>query len=526
MSLQPFRLPCGGLIDRTRPLKFSFDGGDYAGYLGDTLASALLANGVRIIGKSPRHRRARGIIGLGLEEQGTLYARLSDGLAAHRGEEITTSFLRARDRLSGFDFGQHDGSGALVCDIAVIGGGAAGMMAAFVAASSGARIALIDNAAELGGWLRRERRCIENIPAQLWAARLAEKLGGLANVQVFSRTTALSVRRSGEIDALAHGDCGSEDESGQAQEWRLLRLAAKQIVVATGAAECPLAFEDNDRPGVMLASSVRGYLNQYAVACGHRTLIATNNDSGYLTALDLIEAGLDAVAIVDSRSPARSFIQEAAERRSLPILASAVVKRVRYRRALEAADICSLDGEKIATLPCDCLAMTGGLTPTPLVSGASMENTRSGQRTLCAPAPGDIVHLAGSCAGYFALRVCIASGAKAGADAALGADFPAPPTWIAPTADPLLNTRRVTAAPSLVLGDPGKAYVDFLNDLTALELENSRELQALAASGAAFNPSRGYASQTGPRRWQTASADQQALYGALALGFRDRRALN
>jgi NADPH-dependent 2,4-dienoyl-CoA reductase/sulfur reductase-like enzyme len=342
MAANPFRTETGGQIDRTWPLAFRFAGRSYTGYRGDTLASALLANGVRLVGRSFKYHRPRGILSIGSEEPNALVT-LGHGARREPNTRATMAelydFLEAEAQHAwpslGFDIGAVNGwfSPLLTAgfyyktfmgplrsswmwyerriravaglgeasrdpdpdayekmhahaDIVIIGGGPAGISAALAAAESGGRVVLIDEAPRLGGWLLRERDSIEGAPGVEWATEAEEKLSAMPNMRLLTRTTAFGVFDGGTIGAVERVSDHLRAPKPGTPRQRLWQIRTQRIVLASGAIEQPLIFGGNDRPGVMLAGAVRGYLNQYGAICGRRLVVHTDNDSGYRTALD------------------------------------------------------------------------------------------------------------------------------------------------------------------------------------------------------------------------------------------------
>ena len=345
MTGQPFRNPEGGRIDRSRPLRFTFNGRAYRGYRGDTLASALLANGVRLVGRSFKYHRPRGIASAGIEEPNAL-VQLETG--ARTQPNLQATRIELYDGLSassqncwpsvGFDLGALNsvfsrlfpagfyyktfmwpaklwmlyerviraiaGMGESPseadpdryahryahADVVVVGGGPAGLMAARAAAAGGARVILADDGAEFGGSLLDTDHPIGGRPAMDWVAELVAELAGLDNVICLPRTTVTSYYDHNMlVMAERVADHVARPAPHQPRQ-RLWHVRAREVVLATGAMERPLVFADNDRPGVMLASAARTYANRYGVRAGGRAVVFTNNSSPYPAAADLARA--------------------------------------------------------------------------------------------------------------------------------------------------------------------------------------------------------------------------------------------
>ncbi len=357
-SQQSRRLRDGGLIDRTRTLSFTFDGAPYVGHPGDTLASALLANGVTLVGRSFKYHRPRGILTAGSEEPNALVelragARLEpntratvvelyDGLAAksqNRWPSLAFDVLAINSLLFAPIFGagfyyktfmwpsafwewlyepairRAAGLGSAsrlpdpdgyekafaYCDVLVIGAGPTGLMAALTAARTGARVILADEDFQLGGRLLSETDVIDGKPAAVWAQEKVAELAALDNVRLMPRTTVFGVYDQGTYGAVERVNDHLAAPPPFEPRQRGWRIVAKRAVLAAGAIERPLAFANNDRPGVMLASAVRTYVTRFGVAPGNRAVVFTTGDDGWRTAQALAEAGVDVAAVVDPR---------------------------------------------------------------------------------------------------------------------------------------------------------------------------------------------------------------------------------
>jgi sarcosine oxidase subunit alpha len=427
MTDQAWRLPAGGRLDRTRPLRFTFDGRPYRGFAGDTLASALLANGVHLAGRSFKYHRPRGILTAGAEEPNALVGidrgdgrqdpnlratqvELFDGLAAtsqNRWPSLAFDLGAAGDRLwpllpAGFYYktfmwparwwsGVYEprirraaGLGVAPdrpdpdrylhrhahCDVLVVGAGPAGLMAAAAAAGSGARVILADDQPEPGGSLLADATAtIDGLPATGWAAAAAAELSRMAEVTILGRASVFGYYDHNYLGVLERLTDHLPTAPDTLPRQRLWRVRARQVVLATGAIERPLVFADNDRPGVMLAHAARTYLNRWAVRPGARVLLFANNDAAYAAVLDLAAAGVAVEAIVDPRPAPMGELPQRARAAGLSIRHASVVVGAGGRLRLDRAWVAGLDGsggvagDPPTAVPCDTLLMSGGWSP-------------------------------------------------------------------------------------------------------------------------------------------------------------------
>lgn len=475
------RLNTSARTDNTTRINFTYNGKQMQGVAGDTLASALLANGVNVVGRSFKYSRPRGIVGHGAEEPNAIM-QIGSGAATvpnlkatqvelYEGLESASvngwpnvnfdlmsitgwfgrmmppgfyyktfmypaklwmtyeHFIRkaaglgsapVQDDPDRYDkLNQH-------CDVLVVGAGPAGLVAAREAARAGARVIIADEQNEFGGSLLASTNNIGGQPATSWVDELVADLEGFSNVQTLPRSTVFGYYDHNFLGILQRrtDHLGISADSGSRQ--RLHRVRAKRVILATGAFERPLVFAQNDIPGVMQASSVSTYINRYGVAPGNRMILFTTNDSAYQTAIDWHRAGRAVVAVVDSRCAPSGEIVAAAKEMGIRVIAGSGVIEAqggkRVRRALVAP--LNTDGTEIAgaveKLACDLIACSGGWSPAIHLSSHTGAKP-VWDESIIGFKPGQSVqkeHSAGACGGTYSLAGCIAEGASAGAEAA------------------------------------------------------------------------------------------------------------
>ncbi|MDN6302102.1 MAG: 2Fe-2S iron-sulfur cluster-binding protein [Brachybacterium sp.] len=443
--LDPTRAPGHG-IDRDREITVRVDGTELTGYEGDTVASALLAAGRPGCGPSLYLGRPRGVLTAGLEEPNALLR-----VRGTRPGEVDESMLPATTVgiREGLEAEHLSGKGVLDprddealydhryvhTDVLVVGAGPAGLAAARTAAASGARTLLVDDQARAGGSLLGARTAtIDDGDALSWVERTLQQLAAAEEFTYLPRTTAIGSYDANFVVAVQHrtDHLPAADRPGVSRQ-RVHHIRAARVVLATGTHERPLVFADNDRPGIMLAGGVRTYLNRYATACGSRTVIATTNDSAYTLVEDLVLAGLEVAAVIDSRPAPSAAAQSVLEATGVRgIHGAAVVGAAGDGSAghLSAVDVRSLDAdgapqgasERIET---DLLAVSGGFSPV-----VHLHSQRQGRlawdEDLAAWLPVDTVagqQMAGAAAGAWTLASTLADGTAAGTRAAEATGF-------------------------------------------------------------------------------------------------------
>ncbi|GAB7106758.1 sarcosine oxidase subunit alpha [Streptomyces phaeofaciens JCM 4814] len=469
----PFRHPTRGRVDRDTPLTFTFDGTEYQGHRGDTLASALLANGIVQAGTGIKLGRPRGIFSAGVEEPNAVVqieapfpepmlpattVELYDGLVARS--------LPGQGRLATApDPARYDAVHAH-CDLLIVGAGPAGLAAAAAAAGSGARVILADDRPEPGGSLLGTAEHLD------WVAEVTELLAAAPDVRVLPRTTVFGHYDDNHLLAVERrtNHLGADAPENVSRE-RVWRIRARRVVLATGAHERSLAFADNDRPGVMLAASARTHLNRHGVLPGRRAVVLTTNDSAYAAALDLHTAGVTVAAIVDTRPAPGEWAQRARDA-GIQVLPGHAVTGTRGDARLTAVTVAPY-GESTGQreFAADLLLVSGGWNPVVhLFSQAG--GTLRHDETLGSFVPDtcrQAVEVAGSANGALDPAAVLAQGAAAGARALTAEGYtPRTPRLPTPAAQPR------TTPPMHVYVLPGAPdaphFVDLQRDVTVDDL--------------------------------------------------------
>jgi len=508
-----------GLIDRTQRVSFTFDGTRYHGFAGDTVASALLANDVRLMGRSFKYHRPRSVLTAGSEEPNALITtghgaqaepnqratiqEIYDGLHARSQNawpalgfdvmalnDLAAPFLGAGFYYKTFMWPKRfweavyepvirraAGLGALsgqanadayekafaFCDVLVIGGGPTGLMAAKAAALAGADVVLVDEDSLLGGRLNAETDQIDGQSGPDWAAQKAAELAQMDNVRIMTRTTVTGVYDGGMYGALERVSHHHGRRGGGGVLETFWRIHAKHAVLAAGALERPIAFANNDRPGIMNAGAVRAYLNRWGVAAGQKVTVFGNNDSAHQTARDMAAAGIHVSALVDARPDAQVGDVD------FPVYLGAQVCNAQGRKALESVTLRTASGEM--ALQTDCLAMSGGWNPTVhLTCHMGARPTWREDIAAFVPTEGAVPNMAaaGACNGTFSTHGCLEAGVAAG-QAAAQAVGKRGVTCAVPQAEdaPYRHT------PLWGVAGKGRAWLDFQNDVTVKDVKQA-----------------------------------------------------
>lgn len=536
------RIAGQGRLVPARVVRFTFDGKNYAGLEGDTLASALLANDVQLMGRSFKYHRPRGVLSAGAEEPNALVGvrrdtarttpniratvqELYDGLDAvsqNRWPSLrydigALNSLAAPFFSAGFYYktfmwpkvawkhlyepviraaaglgvspseADPDRYAARYahCDVLVVGAGIAGLAAALSAAEAGAQVVLVDEQAQIGGALHHERGvAIDGEDGWDWAQATAAKLRAMDNVRVLTRTTAFGYYAQNYVAMVERVNEHLAAPLPDLPRERVWKIRAGRVVIATGAIERHMVFPGNDRPGVMLASAARTYLNHYGVGVGRRIAVYTACDSAYYAALDLKKAGRDIVAIVDQRDNPQGPAVDEARALGIALYPGRVVTHAGGGRQVSSIAIAPKTGGAVRNVRVDAVLTSAGWTPSLHLFSQSRGKVvfdAAGKRFLPGDSAQDCVCV-GACNGTDDLDDTLAEAFAAGHAAARAAGLKPGRAGTRPKATAsesvaggmigdLANLDGKT--PDSKNSDGKNAFVDFQNDVTAKDIRQA-----------------------------------------------------
>ena len=491
---------------------FTFDGRRVKGVPGEPVAAALMANGIKLMARSFKYHRPRGVMSAGSEEQNALVT-VGRGAEAEPNVRATTlevsadlevssqnawpslryDMMAVNDLLSPFlaagfyyktfmwprSFWEKlyepvirraAGLGALsgetnpdtyekafaFCDVLVIGAGPTGLMAALTAGRAGADVIIADEDTAFGGRLLREQELIDGKPATEWVATTIAALEAMPNVRMMTRTTVTGAYDQGTYGALERVAGAPSQAKPLECFWRIV---AKRAVLCAGALERPIAFPNNDRPGIMMASAVRAYINRWGVAPGKAVSVFGNNDDAHRTARDLAAAGIKVVAVIDSR-------EDAVVSDDYPTFTGGRVIATKGRHGLESITISHNGGTR--TIRTDCLAMSGGWNPTVHLT-CHMNGRPTWREDIASfvPTPGSVPGMiaAGACNGNFSTADCFAEGAQAAVE--ISAELGFQPSVELPKAD----GTAYAISPLWAVAGKGRQWIDFQNDVHVKDIK-------------------------------------------------------
>ena len=507
-----------GLINREKILNFKFDGNDYKGFEGDTVASALLASGKKLFGRSFKYHRPRGVLTAGSEEPNALVTvgqgafqdpnirattqEIFEGLitkSQNNWPNLHYDILSANDLFSNFlgagfyyktfmwpkSFWERlyepfirraAGLGALsglhnsdtyekayaFCDLLVIGGGPSGLMAAKIAAEAGLDVIIAEQEPIFGGRLISETEEVDGMPGGVWAAETIKNLTELNNVRLLSRTTVTGVYDQGTFGAVERVGHHLPDRGGDRPLECFWRIVAKHSILAAGAIERSIAFPNNDRPGVMAASAVRTYLNRFGVSTGKSVALFCNNNTAHNTAKDLLESGIDVAAIIDSREDSKTDLD-------VPFYNGAEVSNTSGRHGLKSIVVKNSNTE--TTIEVDCLAVSGGWNPTVHLTCHMNARPVWDEKILSfVPKIGSVPNMAvvGAANGFMDTNMCFAS-----ADQEVSLILKAFGKVAKSKKLPKVEKTKYEIAPKWSVEGKGRAWLDYQNDVTVKDIQQA-----------------------------------------------------
>ena len=512
------RISGKGLINREKLVNFKFDGSDYKGFEGDTVASALLASGKKLFGRSFKYHRPRGVLTAGSEEPNALLTvgqgafqdpnirattqEIFEGLitkSQNNWPNLHYDILSANDLFSDFlgagfyyktfmwpkSFWEKvyepfirraAGLGALsglhnsdtyekaytFCDLLIIGGGPSGLMAAKIAAEAGLDVIIVEQEPIFGGRLISETEEVDGVLGSVWAAKTVKNLEELNNVRLFSRTTVTGAYDQGTFAAVERVGHHLPKRGGDRPLECFWRIVAKHSILAAGAIERSIAFPNNDRPGIMSAGAVRTYLNRFGVSTGKSVALFCNNNTAHNTARDLLESGIDVAAIIDTREDSKTDL-------NVPFYNGAEVSNTSGRHGLKSIVVKKSNTE--TTIEVDCLAVSGGWNPTVHLTCHMNARPVWDEKILSfVPKIGAIPNMAviGAANGLMDTHMCFASAEKEVSLILKASGKTAKSKKL-----PKVEITKYEIAPKWSVEGKGRAWLDYQNDVTVKDIQQA-----------------------------------------------------
>ena len=530
---QGFRLKKEGLINRNKLIKFKFNGKNYSGYEGDTLASALLANGIHLIGRSFKYHRPRGFFGAGVDEPN---AKLQVKINGYSEPNINATEIELVEGLSAssqncwpsvnFDIGAINnflnkffpagfyyktfmwpksfwyrvyepfirkaaglGVASLekdnerydhkyeYCDLLVTGSGPAGLSSAYAAAKNGAKVILAEDKPRFGGSLLTDNVTIDNLSGKEWANKIISELKAMPNVIVKNRSQVFGYYDHNMMVMFEKTGDHLEKKSKFTPRQRLWYIRAKEVLLSTGSIERPIVFGNNDTPGVFLSAAAKEYMKVYGVLIGKKPVIFTNNDSAYETAIEFKKNGVNPI-ILDTREDKNSELIDEARNLDIDIKFSYAVINANGYKKVKSATIGKLNKNKdsfenVETINCDCICVSGFWTPTVHLASQSGNKLKFSEKidAFIPDKSKQKEHSIGASNGSFTLKETIESGFKLGSEVSKNITKKDEQVQIPKSNEPKYSSHDKFWCSPLPKGKNYKRFVDFQNDVAVSDIE-------------------------------------------------------
>ena len=530
---QEFRLKKEGLINRNKLIKFKFNGKNYSGYEGDTLASALLANGIHLIGRSFKYHRPRGFFGAGVDEPN---AKLQVKINGYSEPNINATEIELVEGLSAssqncwpsvnFDIGAINnflnkffpagfyyktfmwpksfwyrvyepfirkaaglGVASLekdnerydhkyeYCDLLVTGSGPAGLSSAYAAAKNGAKVILAEDKPRFGGSLLTDNVTIDNLSGKEWANKIISELKAMPNVIVKNRSQVFGYYDHNMMVMFEKTGDHLEKKSKFTPRQRLWYIRAKEVLLSTGSIERPIVFGNNDTPGVFLSAAAKEYMKVYGVLIGKKPVIFTNNDSAYETAIEFKKNGVNPI-ILDTREDKNSELIDEARNLDIDIKFSYAVINANGYKKVKSATIGKLNKNKdsfenVETINCDCICVSGFWTPTVHLASQSGNKLKFSEKidAFIPDKSKQKEHSIGASNGSFTLKETIESGFKLGSEVSKNITKKDEQVQIPKSNEPKYSSHDKFWCSPLPKGKNYKRFVDFQNDVAVSDIE-------------------------------------------------------